>query len=194
MRGFSLLEMVAVLAIAMVASSIFFINLMPALKQVRVTNAFNTALSTMRRAHDAAVAKRGVLIVTFTAPRTMTVAQETATSPAWFPTTTTTLPDDMSFTAISGLPNPGPDQFGTGATAIDFAQGISGGVQNKIYFHPDGSAKDINKNINSGVVYIARAGELWTTRAITVWGATGRIRGFRLEQKPSSSGNYWRLQ
>jgi hypothetical protein len=49
-----------------------------------------------------------------------------------------------------------------------------------IYFQPDGSAQDANSNINNGVVYIARPGDLASSRAITLWGATGRLRGWRL--------------
>jgi len=45
---------------------------------------------------------------------------------------------------------------------------------------PDGSAHDVNGNLNSGIVYVARNGDLYSSRAITLYGATGRIRGWRL--------------
>jgi len=156
MRGVTLIEMMVTVSIGMIASGIFFMTLMPALKQVRISNAFNITLSTMRRAHDEAVAKRGVLLLTFSAPRTLTVAQATSTATPWYNTTTISLPTDIGFTADSLLPNPGPDGFGTGSAAIDFAQGISGGSKTQIYFYPDGSARDINSNLNNGVVYLER--------------------------------------
>jgi hypothetical protein len=49
-----------------------------------------------------------------------------------------------------------------------------------ISFYPDGSAHDLAGNLNNGVVYIARPGDLYSSRAITLTGATGRIRGWRL--------------
>ena len=46
---------------------------------------------------------------------------------------------------------------------------------------PDGSAQDSLGNYNSGVVYLTRTGDtIYNSRAVSVWGATGRIRGWRL--------------
>ncbi len=47
-------------------------------------------------------------------------------------------------------------------------------------FMPDGSARDVNGNLNSGILYLARNGDLYSSRAVTLYGATGRIRGWRL--------------
>ena len=52
-----------------------------------------------------------------------------------------------------------------------------------IYFYPDGSAEDAIGNVNNGVVYVALAGNtgfINTSRAITLWGATGRLRGWHI--------------
>jgi hypothetical protein len=48
-------------------------------------------------------------------------------------------------------------------------------------FWPDGSARDTNGNLNSGIVYLARTGDMNNSRAITLYGATGRVRGWRLD-------------
>ena len=69
---------------------------------------------------------------------------------------------------------------------------MAGGAKNVICFNPDGSAQDINSNTNNGVVYLARTGSLYTSRAITVWGSTGRLRGYRLY--PNGGGPIWRQQ
>ena len=197
-RGFSLLEIATVLCIAMIASGVLFVNLQPALKSIRDTNAFNAVLATLRRAHDQAVAQKGTLQVSFTTPGTITVTQPTtlvcgATAvPAttWFNKLTTTLPTDMTFSA-SNLPTSAPDAFGTGKVAIDFDQGVSSGGTS-VYFCPDGSARDALNNINNGVVYMQRNNDLYSSRAITLWGATGRLRAWRLDG--GSSTLYWRRQ
>jgi hypothetical protein len=88
-----------------------------------------------------------------------------------------------------------PDGFGIGGTAIDFDQGVAGGAKNVIYFYPDGSAEDVNGNVNNGVVYIALTGNtgfVSTSRAITLWGATGRLRGWHIYQNAAKW--YWRQQ
>ena len=94
-----------------------------------------------------------------------------------------TLPSDVQFQALAGLPNnPAtvPDGFGTGAVALDLDQGVAGGNKMQVMFMPDGSAHDTNGSWNNGIVYIGRATDLYSTRAVTLYGATGRIRGWRL--------------
>jgi prepilin-type N-terminal cleavage/methylation domain-containing protein len=182
-QGFSLLEMVIVVAIIMVACAITTMSMKPVARQQRVTAAYNTVLSTLRRAHDQAAADMRVYVVSFTAPGTMTVNQNT---PGGTQLLSVTLPSDITFHLEAGIPTSQtvapttPDGFGTASFAIDFDQGISGGGATAIYFQPDGTAVDNNGNINNGVVYFGRPGELYSTRAITLWGSTGRIRGWRL--------------
>ena len=190
-RGITLLEMMIVVAITFVAASMYFISVKPALQQTKVANAYNTALATLRQARETAIAERRVYIVTFIAPRTMTITQGVT----GVVTNTFNLPNDVSFDAEPGLPNTPatvPDGFGNGGTAIDFDQGVPLGSKTTIYFQPDGSAQDVNSNINNGVVYVARPGDFYSSRAITLWGATGRIRGWRLY--PQTPGNIWRQQ
>ena len=47
-------------------------------------------------------------------------------------------------------------------------------------FMPDGSAHDTNGNWNSGIIYVEPPGDVYSSRAVTLYGATGRIRGWRL--------------
>jgi hypothetical protein len=47
-------------------------------------------------------------------------------------------------------------------------------------FMPDGSSQDILGNWNSGVLYLGQTNNLYSSRALTVFGPTGRIRGWRL--------------
>jgi len=179
-RGFSLLELMIVLAIMLTAAGISFISLQPALRQERVTNAYNTTLTTMRRARELAVGQRRTYVVAFNTgvPNSITISPASVTPGGT--TVTYALPNDVSFSTIVGLPATGPDGFGTGTTAIDFDQGIGAGDKTAVYFMPDGSAQDINNNTNNGVVYLSRAGDLDSVRAITLWGATGRLRGWRI--------------
>jgi len=181
-RGFSLLEMVAVISIILILSGIGFMSLQPALKGQRVTNAFNTTLTTLRQARERTIEERRTYFVTFTAPRTITVTQgDTGTVMS-----TVTLPTDISFTTQTGFPSPGPDGFGTGVNMFDLDINVAGGNGNPIYFYPDGSGRDLNGTVNNGVVYLARPGEMTSSRAISMWGATGRLKGWRLQQTAST--------
>ena len=85
----------------------------------------------------------------------------------------------------AGFPANAPDGFGTGVNPIDFGQTLAGEPFFYVVFMPDGSSQDNLGNYNSGVVYLTRPGDniYNSSRAITVWGATGRIRGWRLAQQ-----------
>jgi len=193
--GFSLIETLIVLSLMMIASGIFFMSLQPALKDTRVTNAYNATLMTMRRAREQAIAERRVYLVTFNnavTPNTITITRASTGQV----TSTISLPTDITFRAEPGIPTTlatTPDHFGTGSPAIDFDQGVAGGAKNVVFFNPDGSAQDINSNTNNGVIYLARSGSLYTSRAITVWGSTGRLRGYRL-YPIAGGGSIWRQQ
>jgi prepilin-type N-terminal cleavage/methylation domain-containing protein len=198
MRGFSLIEMIIVVTVLLIACAVSFMTLQPALKQGHVTSAYNFTLGALRKAREDAVGDRRVYMVTFTTsavlnvPSTITITQ----SDTGLVTSSYTLPVDVKFQTQTGFPTSQttapttPDGFGVGVNSIDFDQGVSGGVTSAIYFYPDGSAQDVNNNINNGVIYMGRTGDLYSSRAITVWGATGRLRGWRLLQNGSS--NYWR--
>jgi Tfp pilus assembly protein FimT len=185
-RGFSLLELMIVCLIGFTIAGISFMSLMPLLKQSRVDAAYDTTLATMRNYRNKAVTERKRYIVTFTAPRTITVqywAVAVPVSPPPVTVATFTLPQDMQFSVQAGLPSSAatvPDGFGTGVTSIDFDQGMGLGSQNYVMFLPDGSSQDTLGNLNSGIVYLSRTGDLYSSRAVTVFGSTGRIRGWHL--------------
>src|SRR5919199_5782963 len=78
MRGFSLLEIAAVVGIGLIATAITFISLQPVMRQQQVTNAYNTTMMALRQARDAAVAQRMAYRVTFnTGASTIAIAPVT---------------------------------------------------------------------------------------------------------------------
>jgi prepilin-type N-terminal cleavage/methylation domain-containing protein len=208
--GFSLLEMVSVIAISLVLTVIAVVSLVPVMKQYRVANAYNTTLAAMRQARDNAISQRTSYSVTFSnsvTPNTIVVAPVLPTGGTNFQgdqsSVTYKLPTDVFFLAQGAVASTtAPDSggganFGTGANAIDFgytANGVGTGGQTTIYFCPDGSAQDAEGtggncagSWDDGVVYIARSGDLMSSRAITLWGGTGRIHGWRLYNLTSST-------
>jgi prepilin-type N-terminal cleavage/methylation domain-containing protein len=206
-RGFSLLEMMIVVSILMIVGGISFMALQPALKDGRTNQAFESAMMPLRVARQRAIAERKQYIVCFgiaapagaLTPMGAPTAQSvqifrwdagTALSAAT-QVTAVTLPMDLNFQAIPGVPTSAatvPDGFGNGGTALDFDQGVAGAIKNQVMFMPDGSAHDVNGNLNSGILYVARNGDLYSSRAVTLYGATGRIRGWRLL---NSGGAKW---
>ncbi len=196
-RGFSLVELMIVIALTLVVTAFSIMAIQPSLKQGHVTQAYNQTLMALRQARDTAVAQRQIYFVTLSTavqPNSITITQGATGTVI----NTYFLPTDVNFDAEPGIPtSPAafpttPDGFGVGGTAIDFDQGIAGGVKNVIYFYPDGSAEDAVGNVNNGVVYMAMPGFVDTSRAISLWGATGRLRGWHAYK--SGVKYYWRQQ
>jgi len=197
MRGFSLIEMMIVVALIMIVLAFSIMAIQPSLKQNDVTEGYNQTLMALRQARDFSVAQRQIYFVTLSNaanPNSITITQGSTGTV----TATYFLPTDVAFVAWPGLPQSPvaypmtPDGFGTGATAIDFDQGVAGGTKNVIYFYPDGSAEDAIGNVNNGVIYMDMPGFINTSRAVTLWGATGRLRGWHLYMNAGQW--YWRQQ
>jgi len=193
-RGFSLLEMMIVIAIGMTVAGISVMSLMPMLQETHIDQAYDTTLSVLRNSRNLAVSTSNRYIVTFTAPGTITVqswlysAPPLVSPPPVF-VASYTLPPDIQFAVQPGFPAAAPDGFGTGVVPIDFDQNLGLGSQNYVIFMPDGSSQDTLGNYNSGIVYITRTNDYYRSRALTVWGTTGRIRGWRVYLQ--SAVNKW---
>jgi type II secretory pathway pseudopilin PulG len=176
--GFSLVELVIVIALILIALTVAVLSLPTALASGRLNSGVQTVLSQLRLAHQESMDRRMQYSITFTAPGTI-VTQRILQGQAPVTERTITLPNEVQFIAPPGLPNPGPDGFGTGKIAIDFDQ-VNGGGGNVIFFVPDGTALDATGGPNNGVIYIGHARALAPTQAITMWGATGRFKVWNL--------------
>ncbi len=194
-NGFSLLELMMAVSISLILTGVAVITFTPTMQQQHVNDAYNLTLTSLRRAREAAAADMRIYVVSFgpavtAGPNpnggTITVNE---TTPAGAQLFSVSLPPDVTFHVEPGVPTSNtippttPDSFGTAAFTFDFDQPPGGtGAGSTIYFYPDGSAQDFNGNINNGVVYLGMPGQLLSCRAITLWGYTGRIRGWRLTQ------------
>lgn len=195
-RGFSLLELLITVAIGFTIAGITFMALMPMFNKNHVDLAYDTTLMVLRNTRHLAITQSHQYYVNFnpagfpagTIQVTYQPAAVGGILPAVQQVATYQLPPDVTFSVKPGFPTNAPDGFGTGITPIDFGQGLGGGSLSYVTFMPDGSSQDSLGNYNSGVVYITRQADptIYTARSISVWGATGRIRGWGLYQQ---SGN-----
>ena len=189
-RGFSLLELLITISVALILMAVTFIALQPMFYKARVDSAYDTAMMVLRDTRHLAITQSHQYLVVFNNPvGTIQVQYQPpavgGVAPPVQVVNTYALPPDVSFAVQAGFPANAPDGFGTGAAAIDFGQGLGAGSLNFVCFMPDGTSRDAQGgNYNSGIVYITRlAGTIYDSRAITVWGATGRIRGWNLIQQ-----------
>ena len=191
-RGFSLLELMITVAIGLTMASITFIALMPVFNKNHVDLAYDTTLMVLRNTRHLAITQSHQYYVNFNPAGfpagTIQVTYQPPAANGILPpvqqVATYALPSDVTFSVKAGFPTTSPDSFGSGLVAIDFGQGLGGGSLNYVCFMPDGSSKDSLGNYNSGVIYITRQADptIYTARSVSVWGATGRVRGWRLDK------------
>jgi prepilin-type N-terminal cleavage/methylation domain-containing protein len=198
-RGFSLIELLIVIAVMLIASAITLMSIQPALKNARINNAYNTTLMALRQARDSAASSQQTYTVSFGTEvvglNTLSAIQVTQNLTGTV-ILNLTLPTDMAFAIQANTPNSPtatPDGFGVAGYPVDLAVNVPPGGTTTVTFYPDGTARNASGIVSNGIVYISRASDLLSSRAITVWGATGRMRGWRLY--PNGPTNYyWRQQ
>jgi len=172
-QGFTFIELLVALGVLAVISGFSMMLVGPALKARQVETAVRTVSLQMSRARQFSVDSRRLTRVTFITPRTITVEQRTPASEGgiWTWVTQADLPAEMEFGVSAGVSS-GPEGFGT-SSAVDFSSA------SQVFFSPDGSAVASSGQISNGVVYVSWPQEVDTTRAVTLFGATGRIKGWR---------------
>jgi type II secretory pathway pseudopilin PulG len=198
--GFSFLEVVVVLGIILVVFGTAVFNLVPALNTAKSNTGMELVLGQLRRAHERAVDERRIYRVTFLAPQTIQVevgqvaniaSTVTGSAPVFVQAQPPlTLPPTVQFSVVAGIPTTvqtTPDGFGTGNNAIDFDIS-NGGGGTQIYFQPDGRALDGANRLNDGVIYIAQPNNLFSSRAVSLYGATGRVKPWFLSKVGGVNG------
>jgi prepilin-type N-terminal cleavage/methylation domain-containing protein len=197
--GFSLIEVVVVVGIISVTLAMALIGIVPAMITSRSNAGMELVMGELRRAHERAVDERRIYRVTFVPPQTIQVdvgqvaaigSTITGSSPAFAAAQPALLlPVTVQFLVIPGIPTAAgatPDGLGSGAKAIDLD--IANGGATQIYFQPDGRALDALNRLNDGVVYVAEPGNLYSSRAVSVFGSTGRAKGWFLATVGGAAG------
>jgi type II secretory pathway pseudopilin PulG len=217
-KGFSLLELMIVMAIGFTVAAISVMTLMPMFAQNHLDQAYDTTISVLRSYRNKAVTQGNRYIITFwtTDPPCQVANQSCIQVQVWgcnncasvgtnmAPTTVFTyeLPQDIQFATQAGFPASTPDSFSNATTAIwtTHACNVTEGGDACLVFSPDGSAQDdtggdsggsyVPGNFNNALIYLTRPGSsMYSSRAIDVWGASGRVRGWRLYNEGGT--NYW---
>jgi prepilin-type N-terminal cleavage/methylation domain-containing protein len=188
--GYSLVELLITISISLILTGIIYMSMRPLLLQSHVNSAYGTTLMVLRNTRNLAITQGHEYYVNFNPAGfpagTIQVEYQPpavggGAAPPLQQVLTYSIPSDVTYAVQTGFPAIAPDGFGTGTAAIDFGQSLAGEPLNYVVFMPDGSSQDSFGNSNSGIVYMTQtSGTIYASRAITVWGATGRIRGWAL--------------
>jgi prepilin-type N-terminal cleavage/methylation domain-containing protein len=182
-RGFSLLETLIVVAVASVLMGTAVINLMSTLPQSRANAAANQILREIRRARFLAISERRTTQVLFSGGNQITLLQ---VPPGGGPPVS--LPSDPPTPLEGGAhfiymgTGDTPMSFGTCASGACFSS--SAGTATPVtQFLADGTFSEaVNVPVN-GTIFLGIPGNPTTARAITILGATARIRLYKWDGK-----------
>ena len=197
-RGFSMIEVAVVLAIALGVMAMAIVSLSPNLQLARSDDALRIVLAQMRQAREYSIDNRRYVQIAFptvsSKPEVVLTQMNTltpgagATNPVL---STVWLPATMQYTLVSSLPDT-PDGFGN-SSAISFRiEGTGTTPSGSMYFQSDGELIDSVTDLPiDGTVFLGLSGNTSSARAVTVMGSTGRVRGWRAIGTGSNPSTAW---
>jgi prepilin-type N-terminal cleavage/methylation domain-containing protein len=173
MRGFSMTELLVCIIIVAIMVGVALVRMQPVMQNWRANTAMYEVLGQLRWARQTSISERRNIQVQFLGNNELKLVRQDE------PAGQTVISDVFltgraQFMLQAGLPDT-PDAFGN-ASPIEFS-GIAGGPP-IMEFQSDGTFVDGNGNPVNGSVFLAIPGFLTTARAVTVLGATGRVRAF----------------
>lgn len=176
-RGYSLIETLVVAALAMVLMAMTVVQIRASRATFAADNAMRHVMGEMARARDMAIQQRRVMLIQLLPTNELRIVRVNPNTnlPEPDPLRRTILEGNIGFALPPGTPDT-PDAFGAGS-AWDFD---GANPTTEVAFNGDGMM--INRtsgNVINGTVFLAAPNDPYATRAVTVLGATGRVRGFR---------------
>lgn len=182
--GFSMIEMLVVIAIGMVIAGIAIIQSRPALMQFRANAAKDLVQATLRRARETAISDRRSVKVEF-------LVNPAGNPPGSYvrltrlgggvgPDTvivTIPMPPSVIYTTFAGEPDT-PDGFGSGGPI--YFGGVNNGPAAGMIYQSDGTFAAATGIPINGTVFMGIANQPTTARAVTILGTTGRVRSYHI--------------
>ena len=169
--GVTLIEMMVSLSIMAVVGSMATAKMTDVRRTIQSDAAMRAVMAEMNTARDMAMTQRRNMEVQFVGGNWIRVIRHEAPGIVTTPLRGVALESNATFGLTAGVPDT-PDAFGN-PNAVAF------GAAQSVMFGTDGTLIDENGNPLNGTVFLTIPGQPGSARAVTVLGATGRIRGYR---------------
>ena len=173
--GFSLMELLVAVAIISVILGMALLNYGNILPNFRANSAMDQLLYQLRSARERAIAHRREVQVQFVGTNQLTITEIwlLGTAP---PASTVSFEGGAQYIILPGVPDlPAPFNFGN--TVPVYFGGLSGGPP-IMKFSTTGALIDGGNTLVNGTVFMGIPGKPSTARAISILGATGRVREY----------------
>ena len=174
-QGFSLLEILVAVAIISVVLVMAMLNYGSILPNYKANSAMDQVLSQMRSARERAISHRREVQVQFIGTNQLQMSElwTLGTPPVERPVS---FEGGAQFIVFSSVPDlPAPYNFGNSAPI--YFGGLSGGPP-IMKFSTTGAFIDGGNSLVNGTVFLGIPGKPSTARAISILGATGRVREY----------------
>ena len=175
--GWSLVETMVALAVAGTVAAAAALVVPGVVAFTKADGGAGQLEAALRVAREQAISQRRNVRLDFVAPRTMVVSREEVPGPALTEIGRIELEGGTQFLTYPGVPDT-PDGFGN-ASATSF-----GGAAN-VKFTSEGTFVDQNGDEVNGTMFVGLPNQAMTARAVTVFGPTALVRGWRWQ------GNVW---
>jgi prepilin-type N-terminal cleavage/methylation domain-containing protein len=169
--GFSLPELLIVVALIGIMSAVSVSLMSDWLPAARADAVMRQVMYQLTFAREMALSQRREIEIQTVGTSTLQIVRhETAPAPD---TILRVVPFeyDVQFTLFGGMPDT-PDAFGN-ATPVDF------GGADEMTFNSEGSMTDSQDIPVNGTIFLGQPAHRQSARAVTVFGGTGRVRGYR---------------
>jgi len=174
-QGFSLLEILVAVAIISVVLVMAMLNYGSILPNYKANSAMDQVLSQMRSARERAISHRREVQLQFIGTNQLQMSElwTLGTPPVERPVS---FEGGAQFIVFSSVPDlPAPYNFGNSAPI--YFGGLSGGPP-IMKFSTTGAFIDGGNSLVNGTVFLGIPGKPSTARAISILGATGRVREY----------------
>jgi Tfp pilus assembly protein FimT len=165
-----MVEVCIVTMVIFTVSGFAVLNITGILPGMRANNAMYQTLAQLRRGREEAIAQRRNIRLQFLDGNQIQLTRQDVPNGTTV-LSTVTLENNVRFRLFEGIPD-SPDSFGNDS-AVDFGAAAS------ITFLSDGTLVDDQGNPLSGSVFLGLEEHPETARAVTILGATGRVRSYR---------------
>jgi prepilin-type N-terminal cleavage/methylation domain-containing protein len=182
--GMSLIELVVVVGIVGVITSMAVVQIANSQAALKGDGGMRVVLSHVNMAREIAISQRRYVQLKFIAPNLLQIIREDTTlatttlySVVLEGGVTFTIPTMLPLTATPDAPPSGTDV--TDPSGINFPIAAGGNVK----FSPDGTLVNQDGVTINGTICMQIPMKVLSVRAVTVLGSTGRVRGFRWNGK-----------
>jgi Tfp pilus assembly protein FimT len=156
--------------LAMILAGFAVVNITGIMPGLRTNEAMTQTVAQLRKGRETAIAQRRNVEIKFLGNNQIQLVRDDVPAGTTV-LSTVTLENSVQFRVFPTVPDT-PDAFGK-AAAVDF-----GGAA-QLIFLTTGTLVDSQSNPVSGTVFLGLANHPETARAVTILGATGRVRGYR---------------